>query len=111
MSGEDKLQLSRVDRCPVSHHNHCLGMALPMVDELYETYVITKTTNILKGTSHPLHEFYSVANSSWRYVSGKSTREPILPYFSLHFYQAGQREIEGGGSERDGGETTMWKRL
>ena len=36
-------------------------MTLPTVDELYESCVVKKTTDMLKGTCHPLHECYSVA--------------------------------------------------
>ena len=39
------------------------------VNELYETCLIKKTRDILKDTSHPLHEFYYAAQSGSRYIS------------------------------------------
>ena len=43
------------------------------MDELYEIYMMKKTRDILKDTSHPLHDFYYVAQSGCRYIS-ESTR-------------------------------------
>ena len=49
-----------------------IGTTLPTVDELYETYMMKKTRDILKDTSHPLHEFYYVAQSGCRYISERT---------------------------------------
>jgi len=50
-----------------------------MVDELYQSCLIKKTTDILKHTFHPLREFYYVAKSGCRYLSERA--RTILQYF------------------------------
>ena len=45
-----------------------IGTTLPRMDELYEIYMMKKIRDILKDTSHPLHEFYHVAQSGCRYI-------------------------------------------
>ena len=50
-----------------------IGTTFPTVDELYEIYMMKqKTRDILKDTSHPLHEFYYVAQSGCRYISERT---------------------------------------
>ena len=60
-----------------------IGTTLPTVDELYEIYMMKKTRDILKDTSHPLHEFYHVAQSGCRYISERTRtnryRNTFLP--------------------------------
>ena len=60
-----------------------IGTTLPIVNELYETCVIKKARDILKDTSHPLHEFYYVIESGCRYISERARtnhcRNTFLP--------------------------------
>ena len=59
------------------------GTTVPTVDELYEIYMMKKTRDVLKDTSHPLHEFYDVAQSGCRCISERTRtnryRNTFLP--------------------------------
>ena len=68
LSVKNRVLLDRVVRSA----SKTIGTALPTVDELYETYMMKKTMDILKDTSHPLHEFYYVAQSGYRYISERT---------------------------------------
>ena len=56
-----------------------IGSTLPTVGELYETYMMKKR-DILKDTSHPLHEFYYVEQSGCRYISERIVLYCIVLY-------------------------------
>ena len=80
--GWNKVLLDRVIRSA----SKTIGSTLPTVDELYETYMMKKTRDILKDTSHPLHEFYYVAQSGCRYISERTrTHEPLSKHISSNF--------------------------
>ena len=79
LSVKNRVLLDRVVRSA----SKTIGSTLPTVDELYETYMMKKTRDILKDTSHPLHEFYYVAQSGCRYISERTRtnryRNTFLP--------------------------------
>ena len=79
LSVKNRVLLDRVVRSA----SKTIGSTLPTVDELYETYIMKKTRDILKDTSHPLHEFYYVAQSGCRYISERTRtnryRNTFLP--------------------------------
>ena len=60
-----------------------IGTTFPKVDEHYETCVMKKTRDILKDTSHLLHECFYVAQSGCRYISERTRtniyRNTFLP--------------------------------
>ena len=62
------------------------GSSFPAVDELYETYMMKKTRDILNDTSHPLHEFYYVAQSGCRYISERTRTNRYRNTFLLLGY-------------------------
>ena len=68
LSVKNRVLLDRV----VWSASKTIASTLPTVDELYKTYMMKKTRAILKDTSHPLHEFYSVAQSGCRYISERT---------------------------------------
>ena len=79
LSVKNRVLLDRVVRSA----SKTIGSTLPTVDELYETYMMKKTRDILTDTSHPLHEFYYVAQSGCRYISERTRtnryRNTFLP--------------------------------
>ena len=80
-----------------------IGTTLPTVDELYETYMMKKTRDILTDTSHPLHECYYVAPSGCRYISERTRTNRYRTTF-LPTSEATKREIgEGKIIGEDGG--------
>ena len=79
LSVKNRVLLDRIVRSA----SKTIGTTLPTVDELYELYMMKKTRDILKDTSHPLHEFYHVAQSGCRYISERTRtnryRNTFLP--------------------------------
>ena len=77
LSFKNTVLLDRVVRSA----NKTIDTTLPIVDELDE--MMTKTRDIVKDTSHPLQEFYYVAQSGCRYISERTRtnryRNTFLP--------------------------------
>ena len=97
LSVKNRVLLDRVVRSA----SKTIGSTLPIVDELYETYMMEKTRDILKDTSHHLHEFYYVAQSGCRYISERTRtnryRNTFLP-ISVRLLNA----KSGMGNDRGG---------
>ena len=68
LSVKTKVLLDRVVRSA----SKTIGITLPTVNELDETFVMKKTRKILKDTCHSLPEFYYVAQSRCRYISERT---------------------------------------
>ena len=82
-----------------------IGTTLPTVDELYEIYMMKKTRDILKDTSHPLHEFDHVAQCGCQYISERTRtnryRNTFLPTsVRLLNAQSGRENDWGGENDR-----------
>ena len=99
VSVKNRVLLDRVVRSA----NKTTGTTLPTVNELYETCAMG---NIIKDTSHPLHEFYYVTQSGCRYISKhiltNRYRNTFLPT-SVRLLNAKSRR----GSDRGGWGDTM----
>ena len=87
-----------------------ISMALSTVNELYETCVMKKTTEILMDTSHLLHEFFYVAQS------GKSTERARTNRYCNTFLptsvrllnaKSGRGKWRGGWGDTKGRSTIM----
>ena len=64
-----------------------ISTTLPTVDELYEIYMMKNIMDILKDTSHPLHEYYHVAQSGCRYISERTRTNRYLNTFLPTYFR------------------------
>ena len=76
-------------------------MTRPVVDELNESCVIKKTTDIWEDIPHPLHKLYCVTQSGCRCLSEGGWM--MSQYFPDNFHQAAEHETGEGEVNGRGG--------